>query len=118
MLTLAAFASDFGEFWHLASLYNSDHLAKQLAILKKVPQLIKPVELQKRSQAILEVSNLIKTVVRVIAIFDEFEKLSVNDPKDIPELPAALNHLPVDVYWTIVTIAAISTKISILLSDE
>ncbi|GMN25088.1 hypothetical protein TIFTF001_040665 [Ficus carica] len=118
VLTLAAFASDFGEFWHLASLYNSDHLAKQLAILKKVPQLIKPVELQKRRLAILEVSNLIKTVVRVISIFDEFEKLSANDPKDIPELPAALNHLPVDVYWTIVTIAAISTKISILLSDE
>lgn len=118
VLTLAAFAADFGEFWHLASLYNSDHLAKQLAILKKVPQLIKPAELQKRRQAILEVSNLIKTVVRVIAIFDEFEKLSVNDPKDIPELPVALNHLPVDVYWTIVTIAAISTKISILLSDE
>lgn len=118
VLTLAAFAYDFGDFWHLAHHFQSDPLAKQLAILRKVPQLIKPAELQKRRQAILEVSSLIKATTRVIAIFDEFEKLSVNDPKNVPELPAALDHLPVDVYWTIVTIVAIATKISILLSDE
>lgn len=56
--------------------------------------------------------------MQVIAIFDEFEKLSLHDPKDIPGLSAAIEHMPVDVYWAILTIAACATKVTILISDE
>ena len=118
VLTLGAFAIEYGDFWHLAQLYQSDQLAKQLAILKRVPVLIKPSELQKRRQAVLELNSLINTTMQVIAIFDEFEKLSYQDTKDIPGLSPALDHLPVDVYWAILTIAACATKLSILISDE
>ena len=118
VLTLAAFAFEFGDFWLIAQLYQSDQLARQLAILKRVPVLIRPFELQKRRQAILELSILIKITMRVIAIFDEFEKLSAFDQKDIPGLAPALDHMPVDVYWAILTITACATKLSILLSDE
>ena len=83
-----------------------------------MPILIKPSELQKRRQAILELNYLIKTTMRVIAIFDEFEKLSFYDPKDIPGLSPSMDHLPVDVYWAILTIAACATKVTILISDE
>ncbi|XP_062102803.1 protein SIEVE ELEMENT OCCLUSION B-like [Humulus lupulus] len=118
VLALAALALEFGDFWLLAQLYQSDPLAKQLAILKRVPTLINPSELPKRRQAILEVSNLIKTTMRVIAMFNEFEKLSVYDHKDIPCLTTVFDHLPVDVYWSILTITACATKVSILISEE
>ncbi|PON78098.1 Sieve element occlusion, N-terminal [Trema orientale] len=56
--------------------------------------------------------------MQVIAIFDEFEELSTYDPKDVPGLAIAMDHLPVDVYWPILSIVACSTKICILTSDE
>ncbi|KAF4365764.1 hypothetical protein F8388_003433 [Cannabis sativa] len=118
VLVLAAFAFEFGDFWLIAHLYNSDPLAKQLGVLKRVPTLIKTPELVKRRQAILELSSLINVTMRVIAIFDEFEKLSAYDIKDIPGLSIALDHMPVDVYWSILSIAACSTKLNILISDQ
>ncbi|XP_030501215.2 protein SIEVE ELEMENT OCCLUSION B [Cannabis sativa] len=118
VLALAAFAFEFGDFWLIAQLYNSDSLAKQLGVLKRVPSLIKTSELVKRRQAVLELSSLVNVTMRVIAMFDEFEKLSAYDVKDIPGLSVALDHLPVDVYWAILTIAACATKHCILISDK
>ena len=104
MLTLTAFTIEYGEFWLLSQLQHSDQLAKSLAILKRVPILTKPAELQKRRQAVVELNNVIKATLQVIGIFDEFEKLSTYDPKDIPGLSVAIDHIPVDVYWSILTI--------------
>ena len=59
MLTLAAFALDYGEFWHLAQLHETDQIAKSFPILKQVPVLLKPENLQKRRQAIVELNGLI-----------------------------------------------------------
>ncbi|KAF3456891.1 hypothetical protein FNV43_RR01545 [Rhamnella rubrinervis] len=118
VLTLAAFTLEYGEFWFLSQLQHSDPLARSLAILKRVPILTAPAELQKRRQAVVELNNIIKTTMHAIGIFDEFEKLSAYDPKDIPELSDAIEHMPVDVYWSILTIVAVSTKLTILTSDE
>ncbi|PRQ36296.1 putative sieve element occlusion [Rosa chinensis] len=117
-LTLAAFAMECGESWLLAQLRESDYLAKSIAILKRVPILLKPLELPKRKQSILELNNLIKATLQVIECIDQFNKLSIYDPKDVPGLSIALDHIPVDVYWTIMTVVACATKITILTSDE
>ena len=37
VLTLAAFALNYGEFWLLAQIYSSNQLAKSIAILKQLP---------------------------------------------------------------------------------
>ncbi|XP_048334289.2 protein SIEVE ELEMENT OCCLUSION B isoform X1 [Ziziphus jujuba] len=118
VLTLAAFALEYGDFWLLAQNQHSDHLAKSLGILKRVPILTKPAELQKRRQAILELNNLIKATLQVMEIIDQFDKLSIYDPKEITGLSVALDHIPVDVYWSIVTVVACSTKLTLLTSDE
>ncbi|KAH7522201.1 hypothetical protein FEM48_Zijuj07G0113200 [Ziziphus jujuba var. spinosa] len=118
VLALAAFAMEYGDFWLLAQLQHTDHLAKSVGILKRVPILTKPADLHKRRQAILELNNLIKATLQVIEIFDQFDKLSAYDPKDIPGLSIAMDHIPVDVYWSILTIVACSTKLTILSSDE
>ncbi|PRQ36289.1 putative sieve element occlusion [Rosa chinensis] len=117
-LTLAAFAMEYGEFWLLAQLRESDNLAKSIAILKRVPVLLKPSELHKRRQSILELNNLIKAILQVIECIDQFNKYSTYDPKDVPDLSIALDHIPVDVYWVIITVVACATKITILTSDE
>ncbi|CAL8073407.1 unnamed protein product [Prunus armeniaca] len=118
VLTLAAFAMEYGEFWLLAQLHESDRLAKSIAILKRVPVLLKHSDLHKRRQAVLELNNLIKATLQVIECIDQFDKLSSYDPKDVPGLAIAMDHIPVDVYWAIMTVVACATKVTILTSDE
>ncbi|PRQ38308.1 putative sieve element occlusion [Rosa chinensis] len=105
-LTLAAFAMEYGEFWLLAQLRKSDHLAKSIAILKRVPVLLKPTELQKRRQSILQLNNLIKSTLQVIECIGQFNKYSRYLPKEFPGLSIASEHIPVDVYWAIITVVA------------
>ncbi|PQQ17731.1 protein SIEVE ELEMENT OCCLUSION B [Prunus yedoensis var. nudiflora] len=118
VLALAAFALEYGEFWLLANIRQSDLLAKSLAILKRVPVLLKPADLQKRQQAVIELNVLIKTTLQVIECIFELEKLSTSDQKDVPALADAMDHIPVDVYWSIITIVACATKITLLTNDE
>ncbi|PON78094.1 Sieve element occlusion [Trema orientale] len=115
VLTLAAFALDYGDFWLLAHLNRSDQLlSKSLAILRRVPVLLKPVDLQKHRQAVAELNSLIIATFQVIEIVFELEKLTGYDPIDVPALSQARHHTPVGVYWAIITIVACSTKINIL----
>ncbi|TQD73327.1 hypothetical protein C1H46_041142 [Malus baccata] len=118
VLTLAAFAMEYGEFWLLAQLQESNRLAKSIAILKRVPVLLKPSDLHKKRQAVLELNNLIKATLQVIECIDQFDKLSSYDPKDVPALAIAMDHIPVDVYWAVATVVACATKITILTSNE
>ena len=118
MLTLAAFALDYGEFWHLAQLHETDQISKSFAILKLVPVLLKRENLQKRHQNIVDLNGLIKATLQVIEIILELEKFHSYNVKNVPGWAMALDHIPVDVCWAIITIVACATKIDILLSDE
>nr|KAJ0206361.1 hypothetical protein LSAT_V11C500290750 [Lactuca sativa] len=40
VLTLAAFALNYGEFWLPAKIYSSNQLAKSMVILKQVPTIM------------------------------------------------------------------------------
>ncbi|KAI4345743.1 hypothetical protein L6164_012842 [Bauhinia variegata] len=118
VLTLAAFALEYGEFWLLTQLQPTDLLAKSLAVLKRVPVLTKPAALQKHRQAIVELNSLIKSTLQVIELIFELEKLTVYDTKDVPALTPAIEQIPVDVYWAIITIAAIVTQIDALTTNS
>ncbi|OIV90685.1 hypothetical protein TanjilG_23798 [Lupinus angustifolius] len=119
VLTLAAFAIEYGEFWLLSQQESTDLRAKSLAIIKRVPTLTKPSALQKHRNSILEVNNLIKIILKVIELIFELGKLaSTHNTKDVPALIPALEQIPVDVYWTIITVAAIVTQIDSLTLDK
>ncbi|KAA0874269.1 hypothetical protein EYC94_25760 [Enterobacter hormaechei] len=115
VLTLAAFALEYAEFWLLPQ-----HLPTELAIIKRVPQLTNPDALIKHHDAILELNNLVKATWQVINFMVEFKKLYLqqHDTKDVPALAPALEQIPVDVYWTIITIASIVTQIDCITSDS
>ena len=117
VLTLAAFAKEFGDLLHLVQLdqaNNHDQLTKSLAILKGSCILSKCPELrQKRKIVVVELNNLIKATLKVMETIFELEKLSIYGPKSIAELPIA-----VYVYWIIMTVIACANKVTILTNDE
>ena len=58
VMTLAAFALDYGEFWLLMQIGASDQLTKSMAILKGLPVLAGNSGLQKRQQALAELNKI------------------------------------------------------------
>ncbi|XP_054794691.1 protein SIEVE ELEMENT OCCLUSION B-like [Prosopis cineraria] len=118
VLTLAAFAMEYGELWLLAQLQPTDLLAKSVAMLKRVPVLTKPASLQKHRQAIVELNSLIKSTLLVIELIFELEQLSSYDTKDVPALVTATENIPLDVYWAIITIVAIVTQLDCLTTES
>lgn len=118
VITLAAFALDYGDFWLLAQLQSSDQLAKAVGTLRRVPILLKRPTLQKHRQSLVELNNVIKATLEVIECIFELEKLSNHDVKDVPQLSTGVEHIPVDVYWAIVTVVASTTQLCCLINDE
>ncbi|XP_028782760.1 protein SIEVE ELEMENT OCCLUSION B [Neltuma alba] len=118
VLTLAAFAMEYGEIWLLAQMQPNDLLAKSVAMLKRVPGLAKPASLQKHRQAIVELNTLTKSTLQVIELIFELERLSSYDSKDVPSLVTATEQIPLDVYWAIITIVAIVTQIDCLITES
>uniref|UniRef100_A0A2N9IWE6 Sieve element occlusion N-terminal domain-containing protein n=1 Tax=Fagus sylvatica TaxID=28930 RepID=A0A2N9IWE6_FAGSY len=118
VLTLAAFAMDYGDFWLLAQIHSSDQLAKSVGILKRVPAISMRPGIQKHKKAIVELNNLIKVALEVIECIFELEKLSIYGTKDVPALAPAMDRIPVDVYWAIITVVACTTQMCCLINDE
>nr|POE60461.1 protein sieve element occlusion b [Quercus suber] len=118
VITLAAFALEYGDFWLLAQLHPSDQLAKSIGILKRVPVILRRPGLQKHRRALVELNNLIKATLEVIECIFELEKLSIYDTRDVPALLIAMDRIPVDVYWAIITVVACSTKMCGLTNEE
>nr|KYP60820.1 hypothetical protein KK1_023234 [Cajanus cajan] len=118
VLTIAAFALEYSEFWFLAQYQPTDPLAKSIAILKRVPVLTKPAALQKYRQPIVELNSLVKATLQVIELIFELEKLTTYNTKDVPALEDAIEQIPVDVYWAIITIVAVVTQIDCLTTES
>ncbi|XP_057948275.1 protein SIEVE ELEMENT OCCLUSION B-like [Malania oleifera] len=118
VLTLAAFALDYGEFWFLAQSQSSDQLAKSLAVLRRVPVITKPAALQKHKKALIELNSLIRDTLEVIESIFELEKLTSYDPKDIPALAGIMDHVPVHVYRAIITVVSCATQVTCLVCDD
>jgi hypothetical protein len=124
VLTLAAFALDYGEFWLHWTMVSSqsqltDQLAKSVGHLRSVSVLLNRPTLEKHRQALDELNNVIKYTLEVIKCIFEREKLSSHyDTKDVAALSTGMDHIPVDVFWAIVTVVASTTQFCCLTSDE
>ncbi|KAL2325103.1 hypothetical protein Fmac_024161 [Flemingia macrophylla] len=118
VLTLAAFALEYSDFWLLAQYQPTDPIAKSVAILKRVPILTRPLALQKHRQAILELNNLVKTTLQVIQLIFRLEKLTTYNTKVVPALGDSIAQIPVNVYWAIITIVAVVTQFDCLLTES
>ena len=113
MLTLAAFALNYGEFWLLAQIYSSNQLAKSMAILRQLPSIMEHSgPLKPRFDAI---NNLIKVMMDVARFVVEFKDLPpAYISNEVPALSTAMAHIPTAVYWTMRSVVACAAQITSL----
>ncbi|BBH03745.1 hypothetical protein Prudu_014695, partial [Prunus dulcis] len=116
VLTLAAFAVYHGEFWLVAQLCTTDPLAKSVAILKQLSDMVEHAASVKPQ--IEAIDNLIKAVTNVtksIVVCSEMVQLQSHYiSEDTPPLSIALAHIPAAAYWVIRGILASASHIAIL----
>ncbi|KAH8500044.1 hypothetical protein H0E87_015327 [Populus deltoides] len=110
VLALAAFALNYGEFWLVSQLYLTNPLAKAVALLKQLPEIIERADALKPKFEAL--TNLIKAMTDVAKCIVEFKELpSQYITPDTPEMLTATAHIPTAVYWTIRSIVACTSQI-------
>ncbi|XP_047336937.1 protein SIEVE ELEMENT OCCLUSION B-like isoform X2 [Impatiens glandulifera] len=99
VLTLAAFALSYGEFWLLAQTYLSNPLAKSMAILKKVPILIEQSSGPGPKQRYDAISRVIKAMLDVTRLIVEFYDLpTMYISSDQPSRAAVMAMIPTAAY--------------------
>ncbi|XP_065006599.1 protein SIEVE ELEMENT OCCLUSION B-like isoform X1 [Musa acuminata AAA Group] len=114
VIALAAFAVSYGEFWLTAQLHKVNPLAKSVALLKQLPDILEHTDaLKPRFDAL---SNLIKAMLDVTKCIIQFKELpSEYISPDNPDMDMALAHIPTAVYWTIRSVVACASQIVALI---
>lgn len=115
MLTLAAFALNYGEFWLLAQIYSQNQLAKAMAILKQLPGILEhSIALKPRFDALRDLVTAILDVTWCVIDLKELPSAYIS--REVPAMSTAVAHIPTAVYWTIRSIVACATQITSLTS--
>ncbi|KAK7302171.1 hypothetical protein RJT34_13052 [Clitoria ternatea] len=113
VLTLAAFAVIFGEFWLVAQLSAENTLAKSVALLKQLPDMAEnSVSLKPQFEALI---RLMKAALDVTMCIVEFKGLpSEYISEDTAPMSVASAHIPIAAYWVIRSIVACASQIASL----
>lgn len=107
-ITFAAFAVSYGEFWLVAQNYTTDPLAKSIAFLKELPEIMEHKDAM--TQKMNAVNNLIKAMLEVTECIIMFKELPTQFiSPDSPEMISTTAHVPTAAYWTIRSIVACSS---------
>ncbi|XP_039158455.1 protein SIEVE ELEMENT OCCLUSION B-like [Eucalyptus grandis] len=111
VLTLAAFAFNYGQFWLLNQVYSSNQLAKPIAILKQLPVTMESMgALESRLD---KLNSLIQAMLEVTGFLADLKELSsAFGSKEVPALSAAMAPVPVVVYWTIRSAVSCASQIT------
>ncbi|KAL0297041.1 UNVERIFIED_CONTAM: protein SIEVE ELEMENT OCCLUSION B [Sesamum radiatum] len=100
VITLAAFSINYGEFWLVEQQHTKNALAKNIATLKDLPDIIAHAgELRKKFEAVLDLLTQVLKVTHCIIEFKELPPLYIS--RESPEITAATAHIPTAVYWII-----------------
>ncbi|XP_030541162.1 protein SIEVE ELEMENT OCCLUSION B-like [Rhodamnia argentea] len=110
VITLSSLALFYGDFWRFAQIQPSDKLAESMAILKGLPAITKPSDVQK-IQVYGVLNEMIKTTLDMTECIVEFE----HDSKDVPELSTAID-IPSSVCQIIISVLACSIQFTSLIS--
>ncbi|KAM2274879.1 hypothetical protein ACFX1S_044629 [Malus domestica] len=97
VLALAVFALEYEE--------SSSQLSKKSTTLK-------------RQDAVVELNNLVNQALQVIEHILELEKLISGDRDSEPKLARVVMDTPFNAYWSIITLVACATELSLLTGDE
>ncbi|KAG2714700.1 hypothetical protein I3760_03G040300 [Carya illinoinensis] len=110
VLALSAFALNYGEFWLVAQNYTSNQLAKSMAILRQLLEILEHSNILKPNFD--AINNLIKVMLDITRCIVEFRELTAKyKTTDIAALSMALEHIPIAVYWTTRSVVACASQI-------
>ncbi|KAH9618621.1 hypothetical protein KSS87_012020 [Heliosperma pusillum] len=114
VISLAALAITYGEFWLVVHLIATHPLAKSVALLKQLPDLGEHSNaLKSRFDAL---TSLITAMLDVTKRILEFRLLPHHYiSPDQPPLAIAMTHIPTAAYWTIRSVVACATQIASLI---
>ncbi|KAI9087650.1 hypothetical protein K1719_030520 [Acacia pycnantha] len=113
VLTLSVLAVNFGEFWLVAQLGATNTLAKSVALLKQLPDLVENhAHLKQQFDALIKLVKAILDVIKRIVEFKELPTEYISE--DTPPMSVASAHIPVAAYWTIRSIVACASHIASL----
>ncbi|KAL2462673.1 Protein SIEVE ELEMENT OCCLUSION B [Forsythia ovata] len=105
VITLAAFAVSYGEFWLVEHLRTKNQLAKHVAALKDLPETMEQQEVMEKQ--FKDAVKLLGTVLIATHIIIKFKELpSQYITWESPEMVNATAHIPTTVYWIIRSILA------------
>ncbi|TYI34475.1 hypothetical protein ES332_A03G011900v1 [Gossypium tomentosum] len=110
VLTLAAFAVNFGEFWLIAQLCTSNSLAKSVALLKQPDILEHSQTLKSHFDALSKLINAMVDVTKCIVELTELPSKYIS----IDEQPfsTAMAHIHTATYWIISSVVACTRQIT------
>ncbi|KAA3457624.1 protein SIEVE ELEMENT OCCLUSION B-like [Gossypium australe] len=113
VLTLAAFAVNFGELWLIAQLCTSNSLAKSVALLKQPDILEHSQTLKSHFDALSELINAMVDVTKSIVEITELRSkyISINEPP----LSTAMAHIHTATYWIISSVVICAGQITSLI---
>lgn len=111
VLLLSAFALNYGEFWLVAQNYTSNQLAKSVAFLRQLPEILDHSSILKPQFE--AVNNLVKVMLEITRCIVELVELPPQYiTTDDAALSMALVHMPIAVYWTIRSAVACVSRFS------
>lgn len=103
VISFAAFATTCGEFWLLIRLCATDQLAKAVALLKQLPDVIENFNaLRPRFEVIYNLIKAIMDVTKCVVQFGQLPDQYISS--DNPAMSTAMTHIPTATYWTIKSI--------------
>lgn len=112
VLALVSFAVIFGEFRLVFQLYPTNPLAKAVALLKQLPEVMEHLgALKPKLDALFSLISEILDVTKKIVEFYELPGRNEYFAADSAEMVAASSHIPTAVYWTIRSIVVSTTQI-------
>ncbi|KAH6771214.1 hypothetical protein C2S52_016017 [Perilla frutescens var. hirtella] len=110
VITFAAFAINYGEFWLVEQLHTKNQLAKHIATLKDLPYVMEHAgKLEKKFEAVLDLLNAVLNVIHCLIEFKELPSVYISH--DAPEVVAATAHIPTAVYWIIRSLLACASTL-------
>ncbi|KAG8388521.1 hypothetical protein BUALT_Bualt02G0134200 [Buddleja alternifolia] len=111
VISLASFSLNYAQFWLVSELFATDPLAKSVALLKQLPNIIDLSDVMK--SRFDTINNLVKATLEVTNCVSEFGRLPSKYITDDSELLIiAMTQIPVAVYWVIQSLVTCSSHVT------
>ncbi|KAL0385181.1 UNVERIFIED_CONTAM: protein SIEVE ELEMENT OCCLUSION B [Sesamum radiatum] len=114
VLALASFSVNYGQFWLIAENFTADPLAKSLAVLRQLPDILALSDVMKTRMD--TINSLVKVSLELTRCIAQIGRLpSKYISHDAEPMAIATSHIPIAVYWTIRSLVVCASHVTDIL---